>query len=155
MNIFHRIFARLSGDGKSQRSLWGLIIFLLFGLSFFSLRAGTETDAASRQQTSFGTVTQCELRGKGADNYCHYTFPVGDEQYAGVSKTAREVGFGQTVEVYYDSEHPGTNALEDFSQQSRTDRRLEYIFLLALVSIVTFTLWDRAPYPETSNERTP
>ena len=77
--------------------------------------------------------------------YCQYTFSVGDEQYAGVSIAERELGFGQTAMVYYDSQDPRVSALEDFSEQSRSSMRFVYGLLLALAATVAFTVWDRAP----------
>jgi hypothetical protein len=105
-----------------------------------------ENDSASRQQTSFGTILQCEHRGRGNDNYCHYTFPVGDEQYEGVSKAGEGLGFGRIATVYYDSQDPGVNALENFSEQSRANVHFVYFFLVTLAGIVGFILWNRAPY---------
>ncbi len=104
-----------------------------------------ENDSASRQQTTFGTITQCEERGRGWDNYCHYTFPVGNEKYEGVSKAAQGLGFGQIAKVYYDSQDPQISALEDFSEQSRKSMRLVYFSGLILAATVGFTLWNRAP----------
>ena len=141
-------------DGKSRRSLWQPVIFFVFCIVFFGFRAADQYDAASRQQTSFGTVGQCERRGRGHENYCHYTFPVGDEQYAGVSQAAPDLELGQTVVVYYDNQDPGVNALENFAEQSRKSRRFVYVFLLVLVAVVAFTVWDRAPKRETSGDRT-
>jgi hypothetical protein len=128
---------------------------LIFCVLFFGFRAGVERDVAIRQTTSFGTIGQCEHRGRGNENYCHYAFPVGDEQYMGVNRAAPEVSFGQTVMVYYDSQDPGVNALEDFSQQSRKNKRFVYILLLVLAAVVAAIVWDSAPYPRTSGERTP
>jgi hypothetical protein len=136
---------RSENDGKSRRSLWPPASFLLFCIVLFGYRAAVENDAASRQQTSFGTIVQCEERGRGWENYCHYTFPVGDEQYAGVSKAERGVAFGQTAMVYYDSQNPRVSSLENFSEQSRENMRFVYFLLLALAAIVAFVLWDRAP----------
>lgn len=133
-------------DGKSGRPLWPLVSFLLFCIVFFGYRAAVEKDSASRQQTSFGTILQCENRGRGNENYCHYTFPVGDEQYAGVSEAGQGAGFGQTATVYYDSQDPRVSALEDFSEQSRKSMRFVYFLLLTLAATVAFILWDRAPY---------
>lgn len=131
--------------GKSRRTLWPLVSLLLFCIVLFGSRAAVENDSASRQQTSFGTIAQCEHRGRGNKNYCHYTFPVGDEQYVGVSKAGESVGFGQTAMVYYDSQNPRVSALEDFSEQSRESMRFVYFFLLTLAGAVAFMLWDRAP----------
>ena len=118
---------------------------MLFCIIFFGFRAAVENDSARRQQTSFGTIVQCEQRGRGSENYCHYTFPVGDEQYAGVSKAEQGVGFGQTATVYYDSQNPRVSVLEDFSEQRRKNMRFVYFLLLTLAATVAFILWDRAP----------
>ena len=121
---------------------------------FFGYRAAVHHDSATVQQTSLGTITQCEIRGRGHENYCHYMFPVGDQQYMGVNKAEPDAGFGQTVTVYYDSRYPSDSALEDFSEQSRKDLRFVYILLVALVGTVAFVLWDRAPDRKTSDEPT-
>lgn len=156
MSFFHRVFAALSeNDGKSRRSMWPPVLFLVFCIFFFGYRAANESDAASRQQTSSGIIGQCEQRGRGHQNYCDYTFSVGDEQYTGDNQAADGLELGQTVMVYYDGRDPTANALEDFAEQSRESRRLVYIFLLVLVAVVAFVLWDRAPYPETSNKLAP
>jgi hypothetical protein len=119
---------------------------LLFCIALFGYRAAVENDSANRQQTSFGTIVQCERRGRGNENYCHYTFPVGDEQYAGVSKAEQGAGFGQTAIVYYDSQDPRVSALEDFSEQTRKNMRFVYFLLLTLAATVAFILWDREPH---------
>jgi hypothetical protein len=141
-NLFSVIRSR--NDGKPRRPLWPLISFFLFGIAFFGYRAAVESDSASRQETSLGTIAQCEVRGRGHENYCHYTFPVGDEQYAGVSEAEPGAGFGQTAMVYYDRQDPRVSALEDFSKQKSKSMRVVYIFLFSLVAIVAFVLWDRA-----------
>jgi hypothetical protein len=146
VNLFDRVSGpRSRNDGKSRRPLWPLVSFLLFGIIFFGYRAAVENDSARRQQTSFGTISQCEESGRGHENYCHYTFPVGDEQYEGVNKADQGVGFGQTAIVYYDSQNPRVSALEDFSEQSRKSMRFVYFLLLTLAATVAFILWDRAP----------
>lgn len=127
---------------------------VLFGIVLFGYSAAVHHDSTIAQRASPGTITQCEIRGRGNENYCHYTFPVGDQQYTGVGKAESDVGFGQTVTVYYDSRDPSVSALEDFSELSRKDLRLVYILLVVLVVTVTFVLWDRAPDRETSDELT-
>ncbi|MFC5863244.1 hypothetical protein ACFPT7_13145 [Acidicapsa dinghuensis] len=140
------IVQRLSDSSRlGRKSLWPFIAFALFGILFFAYQAAVENDLASRQKTSFGIIGQCEERGRGHDNYCDYTFSVGDAQYTAVSKAERGVGFGQTVAVYYDSQNPRFSALEDFSEQSRHNLRFVYILGLVLVAVVAFVLWDRAP----------
>lgn len=120
---------------------------------FFGYRAAIENDSASRQKTSFGTLGQCEVRGRGNQYYCDYTYSVGDEQYTEVNKAASGVEFGQTVTVYYDREGPQVSALEDFSEQSRHDLRLVYFFGSVLVAVLAFVLWGRAPAGETSDRQ--
>lgn len=156
MNFFQRVFGpRSRNDGTSGRPLWPPVVFMLFCIVFFGYSAAVENDSASRQQTSFGKIAQCEQRGRGHENYCQYTFPVGDEEYTSVNKAEPDAGFGQTVVVYYDTRDPQVNALEDFSEQSRKHVRFVYILLLALAATVAFILWDRAPHRETSDKRTP
>ena len=148
-------FIRRISGAPSQRSLWPFLSVLLFGISFFGYRAAVDNNSASRQKASFGTISQCEERGRGHENYCHYTFPVGDEQYAGVNRAESNAEFGQTVTVYYDGGDPSVSALEDFSEQSHKDVRFVYILLLVLVASVAFVLWDRAPGRNTSEADTP
>jgi hypothetical protein len=155
MNFFDRASAsRSKNSGKSWHPLWKLVFFLVFAVLLFGFQAVNQNDAASNQQTSFGTIGQCEHRGRGNENYCHYWFPVGDEQYTGVNKANSELGFGQTVVVYYDSQNPGVNALQDFTEQSRESRRFVYILLLVLAAVITFILLDGAPPRETSDKPT-
>jgi hypothetical protein len=132
-------------DGKSRPG-WPIVSVLLFCIVFFGYRALLENDSASRQQTSFGTIIQCGQAGRGNDYYCHYTFSVGDEQYAGVSKTVHRLGFGEIAIIYYDSQDPRINALEKFSEQSRTNMHFVYFLLLMLAATVGFILWNRTPY---------
>ena len=149
-----RLVRTISGS-PSQKSWWPFLFFVLFGIVLFGYRAAVHHDSAAVQQTSLGTITQCEIRGRGHENYCHYTFPVGDQQFEGVNKAESDAGFGQTVTVYYDSRDPSVSALEEFNKQSRKDLRFVYIFLTGLVVTVAFVLWDRAPYRKTSDELTP
>ena len=126
--------------------MWPLISLLVFCIFFFGHRAAVEHDSATRQQTCFGTIVQCEQRGRGHENYCHYTYPLGNEQYVGVSIAEQGAEFGQTTTVYYDSQDPQVSALEDFSEQSRKSMRFVYFALLALAATVAFVLWNRAPH---------
>jgi hypothetical protein len=149
-NVLHR----LSGSSRNGgRTWWPFIVFSLFCIVFLGYRAATEKDAASRQKTSSGTIGQCEERGRSNQNYCDYTFLVDDEQYTGVNKAHSGVLFGQTVTVYYDSQDPRINALEDFSEQSRHDLRFACILGLVLTAVVALALWGRAPSGEISNKQ--
>jgi hypothetical protein len=130
---------------KSNSLLWSAVPFLLVAC-FSGFRATSEKDTATRQQTSFGIIGQCEHRGRGNENYCHYSFLLGDDGYIGVSQAGSGVQLGQTVVVYYDRLNPSVNSLEDFSEQSRKNMRFAYILLLALAAVVAFLIWNRTPY---------
>jgi hypothetical protein len=150
------ILRSLSGSSRNGRkSLWPFISLSLFCIVYFGYRAAVENDSARRQKTSFGTIGQCEERGRGHENYCDYTFSVGDERYTAVNKAERGLAIGQTVPVYYDSQDPQVSALEDFSEQSRHDIDFVFILGLLLAAVVAFVLWDRAPYTETSDQQAP
>lgn len=145
MNFFNNVSgSRSRNDAKSRRPLWPLVPLLLLPIVFFGRRAVVEKDSASRQQTSFGTLLDCKQRGRGNENYCHYMFPVGDEQYAGVSEAEQGSAFGQTVIVYYDSQDPRVSSLEDFSEQSRENMRFVYFFVVTLAVTGALILWARA-----------
>ena len=120
-------------------------LFLVSVTAYTGYRAVAEKDLASRQHTSFGIIGSCEGRGRAHQNYCSYTFPVGEEQYRGVNKASPGVGFGWTVVVYYDSGDPGISALEDYSEQSRKDARFFYILLLVLALTGAFVIWNSEP----------
>lgn len=149
-NILHR----LSGSSRNGgRSWWPFILWSLFCIVFFSYRGVLEREYASRQKTSFGTIGQCEDRGRGNKNYCDYTFSVGDEEYTETSKAATGVGFGQTVTVYYDSQDPQVSSLEDFSERSRNDLLFACILGFMLPAVVAIGLWGRAPAGEASEKQ--
>jgi beta-lactamase regulating signal transducer with metallopeptidase domain len=59
------------------------------------------------------------------------------------------------VEVYYDSQNPRINGLEDFSAKSRKDERFVYILLLILAATGTFILWNEEPRGISPDEPTP
>jgi hypothetical protein len=156
MNFFQRAFSpRSKNGGRSWHPLWKPVPFLVFAVFFFGFRAVNQNDAAGNQRTSFGTIIQCEHRGRGNENYCHYTFPVGDEQYTGVNQADSELGFGQTVVVYYDYQNPGVNALEDFTQQCRKSKNIVYILLLVLTVVVAFIFLNGTPSRQTSDKPNP
>jgi hypothetical protein len=146
---------RVKDGGKPRSRLWGFALITVACIVFYVHLAITENDAARRQRTSFGTTSQCERRGRGLENWCHYSFAVGDNWYRGVSQTYPEVTFGQTVEVYYDSQNPRMNALEDFSAKSRKDERFVYILLLVLAATGTFILWNEESRGASSDAQTP
>ena len=156
MNGAQGAFAQRVKDASKPRfRLWGFVLFTIACTVFYCHLAIVENDTAKRQQTSFATTHQCERRGRGNENWCHYSFAVGDEWYKGVSQAYPEVTFGQTVVVYYDSQDPRVNGLEDFSVKSRREERFVYILLLVLAVAGTILLRDEAPGGGSSDERVP
>lgn len=150
------ILHRLSGSSRNGgRSWWPFILWSLFFVVFLSYRAAIERDYASREKTSFGTIGQCEDRGRGNENYCDYTFSAGDEEYTEASKAEAGVGFGQTVTVYYDGRDPRVSSLEDFSERSRYDLRFACILGFVLPAVIAIVLWGRAPAGEASDSHAP
>lgn len=125
--------------------MWPFVCFSLFCIVFFGYRAVVESDSATRQKTSLGSIGECQERGRGRTNYCDYTFSVGDQRYTAVNKAAARLEIGEEVTVYYDSGDPQISALEDFSEQSRHDLLFVYVFGAMLLGVVAFGLWDRAP----------
>ena len=123
----------------------GLGIFLSYAL-FFGYRAAGHRHVANRQETSFGLVAECKNSGKGA-NYCHYTFSTEDGQYRGVSQAGSDVVLGQTVTVYYDSQNPALNSLEDFSEMSRTEENWLYVYLSLSIGVVVFIFFSKGRTP--------
>jgi hypothetical protein len=72
-----------------------------------------------------------------------------DEQYTSVNVAEPEVGIGQNVAVYYDSQAPRNNALKALSEERRKNERIVYILLLALGAVVVIPC-DRASNRATS-----
>jgi hypothetical protein len=133
---------------KSWHPLWKPVLFLVFVMLLFGYRAANENDTASRQQTSSGTILQCEARGRWHQTYCRYIFPVGDREYTSQAPADYNISFGQPVVVYYDSQSPEVSALDDFNKQSRQDRNYFYISLLVLAGFIAIILWNRTPKSE-------
>jgi hypothetical protein len=141
---------------KSRNSPWRAVpglFFLLAFACFFGVKAAGEKDAATRQQTSFGLVTEC-TNGAHGGHSCHYSFSAGDEQYIGVSQADSDVVFGRNVTVYYDSEDPTINALEDFSDKSRTDENWLYIFLMVIVVFAALIFYFKVPFQNSTRRTT-
>jgi hypothetical protein len=146
VNFAHGALAQRVKDGGKPRSrFWGFVLITVACIVFEGHLAIIENDTAKRQQTCFGTTSQCERLGRGRENWCHYSFAVDDNWYRGASPTYPEVTFGQTVEVFYDRQNPRMNSLEDFSAKSRKHERFVYILLLILAATGTVMLWNEEP----------
>lgn len=127
----------------SKDWLWKAGAFLI-AAALLASRAYDENRVANMQQTSFGTITDCN--GSGRRYSCDYTFTAQGGQYIGSSAAPLGTLFGSTVEVYYDTRNPVRNSLEDFRTKSREDRRFVYVFLLVAAGFSLYgvvTRWDK------------
>jgi hypothetical protein len=129
----------LKNDWTSWSALWRAVP-LLFFVFYFSSQAVTENNAASRQQTSYGLVSDCHNASHG-EHFCDYAFPTNGDEYRGSGSVSQNVQLGSTVLVYYDSHDPSNNALEGFSEQSRKDRDYAFLFLALTAIIIAIVLW--------------
>jgi len=128
---------RSKNDWKSWRSL--VITFpAIVGMLFVAPQAVRESRAASRQQSTEGRVIGYE---RSNYNQCRYTFSVHGRPYGGMrSALTTDVTVGDRVLVYFDSQDPTMNALEDFSAMSQRDKGLCSCSSLSLaVSLALFS----------------
>ncbi len=101
-----------------------------------------ENAASKRQQVSQGVITAYEPSNH---NECRYLFSVGGRQYSGMRPAGTTSVFvGERVTVYYDSQDPTVNAIEDFSEMSRRDRNFVYIVLFVIGAVVAVILYSKA-----------
>ncbi len=125
----------------SWRNLGKPLPFLVFLVWLFGTRAETEKNVASRQRTSIGKIRNCERSGRSG-YHCSYVFSVDGEEYMGGSRSKTYRLLGQPVVIYYDSQHLGTTALEDFSAQSRKNRDMAYIALSISAGLIVIILFS-------------
>jgi len=122
-------------DWTSRRSLIVTLPFVL-GVVFIAPQAIKEGSAAKRQQTIQGSVTSYE---RFNHNQCQYVFSVWGKQYAGIASAPRDhVTVGDQVRVYFDSQNPTVNSLEDFSQISQRAKRDVYFLVAVIVAFACF-----------------
>jgi hypothetical protein len=142
MNFFQRFFApRQKIDWQSWRSLFITFPFVI-GVLLVAPQAVRENLAASRQLTSQGTVTAYEPSNH---NHCSYTFTAKGRLYSGTRSAATtDVRVGDRVLVYYDSQDPTMNALEDFSEMSHNDRGFAEILLFVIGAFSVVILYSKA-----------
>jgi hypothetical protein len=123
-------------EKKGQSHLWGLLgsVFLLVGAFVFTCKAADENAAAKRQQTGFALLTECNTQSKGG-NYCHYSFTADGRELQGADMAPRTYYYGDTKFVYYDSERPWMNSLDEFAGKAKEDRNYAYAALIAAVVV--------------------
>jgi len=73
-------------------------------------------------------------------------------QYSGKRSAATtDVTVGDRVLVYYDSQEPTMNALEDFSEMSHRERNFVYILLTVIGAFVAVILYSKATVDRSAN----
>ena len=153
MSFFQWILApRSKNDWRSWRSL--LITFpFVIGLFLAVPQAIRENAAATRQQTTLGTVTGCEPSNH---NQCSYAFTANGRQYTGKRPAATtDITVGDRVLVYYDSQDPTMNALEDFSEMSHRDMGFAEMLLFAICAFAAVIFFLKATHWKGAYKRTP
>jgi hypothetical protein len=124
----------------------------VFGVLVVWSQATREAEAASRQQTSQGVVTAYD---RSAHNQCSYTFSVLGRAYTGRrSADTTDVTVGNHVLVYYDSQDPTMNALEDFSEMSHRDGSFCYILIFVIGVFPVIILYAKAMHVRQGNRST-
>jgi hypothetical protein len=110
---------RDAGNASRRPSWWHALLLLpfLIGAVFLLYEWVLYRNAATRQQTTFGTVTAHEPANHSRYGY---TFTVEGRRYDGwqVPHDSEEWRVGQQVVVYYDAADPARNALRDFTTES-------------------------------------
>jgi len=113
----------------------------MVGVLFVAPQALRDECAATRQQMSQGLVTSYE---RSNHNLCSYTFSVQGRQYSGAASAPTTlVAVGDRVLVYFDSQDPTINALEDFSSMSRRDRSFVFMLIEVIAGFAGFILFRK------------
>ena len=144
MNFLRWFFSpRSKNDWKSWRSL--VITFpAIVGMLFVAPQAVRESRAASRQQSTEGRVIGYE---RSNYNQCRYTFSVHGRPYGGMrSALTTDVTVGDRVLVYFDSQDPTMNALEDFSAMSQRDKGFVFMLLIVIGGFAGFILYSKTTH---------
>ncbi len=129
----------LSRRSNADWTTWRSMIITLpcvVGLLFTAYDATHENSAAKRQQTSEGLVISY-IRSN--HSRCGYTFSVHGKQYSGTASAPTDhVTVGDRVIVYFDSQEPTTNSLEDFSQMRHRNQSFAYILIAMIIAVAGF-----------------
>ena len=135
---------RSSADWTTWRSMI-ITIPCVIGLLFTAHDMTKDNSAAKRQQTSHGVVTSYE---PSSHNLCGYTFSVHGKQYKGeASAPTNNVTVGDQVRVYFDSQEPTNNSLEDFSARSQRHQSFAYILIGLIAVVAGFIFISRTAAP--------
>ncbi|RRA48440.1 hypothetical protein [Acidipila sp. EB88] len=91
----------------------------VFGVLAVAPEAAREAGAAKSQQQTQGTITPYDQSGH---TQCSYAFEISEKSYNGKHSAGTPgVVVDVHVPVFYDSQDPSVNALEDSSVASRKD----------------------------------
>ena len=133
--MLQRFRSALRDDNTSRHPLWVVVSFLMVCVIFLGHRAVVENNSATRQKTSFGTIAQCEY-----PRTWKYKLAVTTHFQLAMSNTRVSTKLNQMRDsatfwwFITTSQDPNVSALEEFSDQSRKDKRFVCILLLMLAS---------------------
>lgn len=114
----------------------------VLGVLIVASEAVREAKAARSQQQTQGIITAYD---RSDHNQCSYDFEVSGKRYSGRRSAATiDVTVGSHVPVFYDSQEPSVNSLEDFAEMSRRDRDFCYILLFVIGVFPAIILYSKA-----------
>ena len=122
---------------------WYAIITVpwLLGLVLLAQQARRYRTIASREQTTFGTITGHDPNNH---NSYQYTFSAGGRSFRAWQVPHRnEWHIGEQVVVYYDPMDPAVSSLIDFTERSYDDEGPIPLLLVGIVGVAAFIYYQR------------
>jgi hypothetical protein len=115
-------------------SWWILILTipLFIGMAASISSARQNAGIASRQMKTEGVILDCQPQ-----KHCRFTFPYLGRSFEGAGTPATgSATVGHRVTVFFDTDYPQTNSLEDFARTSRRQMVTVPLCLLAILAVV-------------------
>jgi hypothetical protein len=122
---------------------WGLILAvpILIGMAASISSAYENQEVARREKTADGIVTAYEPSNF---NLCIFTFEFLGHTFEGAGRPpSGTTTVGQRVTVFFDTNDPQTNSLEDFSSASRRQLGMVPFCLLAICLVIGAVVYAR------------
>jgi hypothetical protein len=143
---------RLLGVSRPFSDSWWVLVltvplFIGMAASISSARENAET--ASRERMTGGIVTAYEPANY---NLCRFTFAFLGRTFEGASRPpSKTPTVGQHVTVFFDTNHPQTNSLEDFASASRRQMEMVPFCLIAICAVIGTVVFARRRQSRTAN----
>lgn len=146
--IMHR--SRLLNVSRLFPDSWWVLIFtipLLIGIAASIFSARQNAEIASRQVKTRGVILDCQPA-----NQCRFTFTYVGRSFEGAgSPETGTATVGHQVAVFFDSNHPQTNSLEDFARTSRRQIVMGPVCLIAILGLVGAAIYAARRQSRTAN----